>query len=147
MPLPISLKTKMTADEIAEIFPHLKNYQITSPADYRYNCIAWAAGDANNWWQPSGAPYFFWPGTAAGDSLENCVKTFYLLGYQEETDAVCEPGFEKVALYADADGLLPTPPGNRKTVSGQANWAKPKTLNTTRPKRSKARLTAMSKSF
>jgi hypothetical protein len=95
----------MTADEIAEIFPNLKNYQITSPADYRYNCIAWAADDTKNWWQPSDAPYFFWLRDDRSDSLENFVKTFNILGYKEETDSALEPKFEKIALYTDADGL------------------------------------------
>ena len=95
----------MTAEEIAEIFPNLKNYQITSPADYRYNCIAWAAGDTENWWQPSDSPYFFWLRDDKSDSLENCIQTFSILGYKEETDSSFEPEFEKVALYSDADGL------------------------------------------
>ena len=95
----------MTAEEIAEIFPNLKNYQITSPADYRYNRIAWAAGDTKNWWQPSDSTYFFWLRDEKSDSLENYVKTFGILGYKEETDASFEAGFKKVALYTDADGL------------------------------------------
>ncbi len=95
----------MTAEEIEAIFPNLKNYQITSPADYCYNCIAWAAGDTKNWWQPSASPYFFWLRQDTSESLENCVKTFHLLGYKEESDSAFEPEFEKVALYTDADGL------------------------------------------
>ena len=72
----------MTAEEIAEIFPNLKNYQITSPADYRYNCVAWAAGDTKNWWQPSDSPYFFWLRDDKSDLLENCIKVFDILGYK-----------------------------------------------------------------
>ena len=95
----------MTAEEIAEIFPNLKNYQIISPADYRYNCVAWAAGDTKNWWQPSDSPYFFWLRDDKSDSLENCIEVFKILGYKEETNISFESGFEKVALYTDADGL------------------------------------------
>jgi len=95
----------MTAEEIAEIFPNLKNYQITSPADYRYNCIAWAAGDTKNWWQPSDSPYLFWLRDDKSDSLENCIEVFNILGFNDETDSASEPEFEKIALYIDADGL------------------------------------------
>ena len=35
-------------------FPRLtpENHRVTSPAAIDYNCIAWAAGDAESWWQP-----------------------------------------------------------------------------------------------
>ena len=108
----------MTAEEIAEIFPNLKNYQITSPADYHYNCIAWAAGDTKNWWQPSDSPYFFWLRDDKSDSLENCIQTFSILGYKEETDSSFEPEFEKVALYSDADGL----PSHAARQKGDGFW-------------------------
>jgi len=108
----------MTAEEIAEIFPNLKNYQITSPADYHYNCIAWAAGDTKNWWQPSDSPYFFWLRDDKSDSLENCIQTFSILGYKEETDSSFELEFEKVALYSDADGL----PSHAARQKGDGFW-------------------------
>src|SRR5438105_2134638 len=31
---------------------HAGNHQLTSPADNRYNCIAWAAGIDSAWWEP-----------------------------------------------------------------------------------------------
>ena len=40
-------------------FPRLtdENHRLTSPAAIGYNCVAWAAGDTENWWQPG----VFWP--------------------------------------------------------------------------------------
>ena len=40
-------------------FPRLapQNHRITSPAGIEYNCVAWAAGDTENWWQPG----VYWP--------------------------------------------------------------------------------------
>jgi hypothetical protein len=37
-----------------EHFPRLRtdNHRITSPSSSRYNCIAWAAEDSSQWWQP-----------------------------------------------------------------------------------------------
>jgi len=34
-------------------FPRLtaQNHRITSPATQGYNCVAWAAGDVEHWWQ------------------------------------------------------------------------------------------------
>ena len=38
------------------LFPGLRTapFRITSPADLKYNCIAWAADDTSNWWWPHG---------------------------------------------------------------------------------------------
>ena len=35
-------------------FPRLtpENHCLASPPTLDYNCIAWAAGDTENWWQP-----------------------------------------------------------------------------------------------
>jgi hypothetical protein len=38
-------------ERIERIFPALRGtaYQVTSPPDKKYNCIAWAAGDTVDW--------------------------------------------------------------------------------------------------
>jgi len=38
-----------------------KSCELTSPNSYRYNCIAWAAGDDQNAWWPSRRPVGYWP--------------------------------------------------------------------------------------
>ena len=42
-------------------FPNLliTGYQLHSPIDHYYNCIAWAAGESHRAWWPN--PYGFWP--------------------------------------------------------------------------------------
>lgn len=83
-------------------FPRLTadNHRVTSPPDDIDNCIAWAAGDAAQWWQP-GTPYYWpvpgWPKDDAG--MGGLVLAFAALGYVECEDASHEPGWEKVALY------------------------------------------------
>ncbi len=80
-------------------FPRLKpeNHRITSPAAIEYNCIAWAAGDTENWWQPGD----FWPMELADPeySIDALEAAFKALGFEPCDDALPEPGFEKVALY------------------------------------------------
>lgn len=42
----------MVEPSLEDLFPGLRGqpYQITSPKDDRYNCIAFAAGVYRNWW-------------------------------------------------------------------------------------------------
>src|SRR5688572_9938348 len=93
------------------VFPGLRGsvYQITSPQSDAYNCIAWAAGPANahSWWWPFGDPAkTYWPPQMP---REDTVKAFRQL-FASLQYAVCdhdalEPGFEKVALFADGLGV------------------------------------------
>jgi hypothetical protein len=82
-------------------FPRLtpENHRVTSPAAVDYNCVAWAVGDSGNWWQPG----VFWPIASPEpeygiDALE---AAFRALGFEPCDDPGPEPGFEKVALYAN----------------------------------------------
>ena len=93
---------------LESVFPDLGpgNYRVTSPDTRRYNCIAWAAGDAENWWWPtSQGEVIHWPtGSPREETLAAFEAAFATLGY-----AVCdteqpEDGFEKVALFAYSDG-------------------------------------------
>lgn len=57
----------MVEPSLEDVFPGLRGqpYQIMSPRDRRYNCIAFAAGDARNWWWPDAAEEDTWPEGAA----------------------------------------------------------------------------------
>lgn len=91
---------------LEEAFPGLSEhgYAATSPPDSHYNCIAWAAGDARNWWWPSqDARKEFWPiGIVRERTLDVFVAAFATLGYEVCGDEGLEPGFEKIALFTDA---------------------------------------------
>lgn len=91
------------------LFPGLREcpYQLTSPFDENYNCIAWAAGDVTNWWWPTaGSKPNYWPeAVPADETIPAFVEAFASLGYTECEGGGYEPGFEKVALYADQDGI------------------------------------------
>ena len=87
----------------ASDFPRLNpdNHHISSPASIDYNCIAWAAGDVQHWWQPG----VYWP--VLMDQPEHglavLVQVFKSLGFEEcGLNASLEPGFDKVALFGDS---------------------------------------------
>jgi hypothetical protein len=87
-------------------FPNLTptNHRVIGPATDKYNCIAWACGDPNHWWQPG--PLFHWPvqcDPAAYWALANLVAALESVGYVACEDGVLEPGFEKIAVYAHSD--------------------------------------------
>lgn len=84
-------------------FPNIGSYVIRSPATSGYNCIAWAAGDADRWWWPD--PDYYWPEQASREpTLDAFVAAFRPLGYEVCEDASLEAGYEKIALYATESG-------------------------------------------
>jgi hypothetical protein len=93
-----------------EAFPRLAqgSYRITSPSDKRYNCIAYAADDTGNWWWPlpTDVKEVFWPaGVTRAETLVAFRELFASLGFSECTQENAEPGFEKIALFANDDAL------------------------------------------
>ena len=88
------------------LFPHLTkdNHEITSPRTIQYNCIAWAAGSTDRWWQPG----VHWPVESTRDDhgIGNLVTAFMSLGFEECDDGMLENGFMKIALYGS--GLMYT---------------------------------------
>ena len=96
----------MSASHLEALFPALaaSGYSVASPRDQRYNCIAWSAGTAHAWWWP--APGGYWPPDLPRVlSTDSFARLFESLGYAICDDDGVEEGFEKVALYAGADGL------------------------------------------
>ena len=96
-------------EHLLTLFPGLRTtpFRVTSPADRKYNCIAWAANNASDWWWPEGkAPDAVWPASAAREvTLSSFTAAFLTIGYVVDGDELLEPGFEKVALFADAAGI------------------------------------------
>ncbi len=87
------------------LFPALRRqgYIVTSPETESYNCVAWAAGDDERWWEPD--PYYqhHWPLRTRDYRVETYVQAFQTIGYEDcGSDASLEAGFEKLAVYADS---------------------------------------------
>jgi hypothetical protein len=92
-------------DQLETLFPGLRgsDYVITSPADDRYNCIAWAAHDKERWWRPDEDSY--WPEEAPREeSIAAFITAYGALGFVSCDDSLLEPGYEKVAIYSGPDG-------------------------------------------
>jgi hypothetical protein len=86
-------------------FPNLRDdeYEVTSPQTHEYNCVAWAAEDTENWWWPSVDDH--WPdGVPLVNTVDNFTLAFQRLGYEVCDDGTFEPQYERVALYANANG-------------------------------------------
>jgi hypothetical protein len=97
----------VVSQEIEAIFPNLagKGYEITSPATDDYNCIAWAAGATHQWWWPDPLDEEYWPPQVPRSAtVEAFLLAYQTLGYEPCAEAGLEPGFEKIVLYAHADG-------------------------------------------
>ena len=84
-----------------EDFPNLDadNHRDTSLPDGLYNCIAWAAGIDNDWWDP--ARKHFWPANVPRDyKVTSLILAYESVGFVLCGDDSQEEGFEKVAIYA-----------------------------------------------
>lgn len=81
-------------------FPNLKNtdYELTSPYDASYNCIAWAAGDTRRKWWP--IDYYWPPSVPRENNIEAFLQAFKSIGYEVCENGDYEEGFIKVAIYA-----------------------------------------------
>jgi hypothetical protein len=96
-------------ERLEDTFPGLASggYTVTSPRDKSYNCIAWAAGDTRNWWWPvPEGEDTFWPaGVTRAETLSAFRDAFASLGYVECSSGDLEAGFEKIAIFADDQGV------------------------------------------
>jgi hypothetical protein len=87
---------------------HLGNYRITSPPDRFYNCIAWAAGRSDQWWDPVQPDVedpdkrYYWPaGFPRDDKVATLIMVYALVGFIAcGTDGSREKGVEKIAIFA-----------------------------------------------
>jgi hypothetical protein len=53
----------MRDPDLESDFPGLSdgNYEIKSPRDPQYNCVAFAIGDTANWWYDAYVRGYYWP--------------------------------------------------------------------------------------
>lgn len=95
----------MVGDPLIAQFPRLAigGYRVASVATSNYNCIAWAAGRTDRWWWPS-RDAFWPPDIPAQETLDAFVRAYETLGFTPCADAALEPGFEKIAIYANPGG-------------------------------------------
>lgn len=92
-------------------FPNLNtgNCKITSPATSAYNCIAWAAENSSQWWDPN--RLYYWPPNVPREvTIDAMVQVYEGLGFTICLSGDLEPDFEKIAIFAKHSGTrkLPT---------------------------------------
>src|SRR3990170_7159474 len=88
----------MLTDLIA-IFPQLATepYLRTSPCSMNYNCIAYAAGDETQRWDPNQG--WHWPaGVPRQATVAAFTRLFAQLNYRRCNGPGLEVGFEKIAI-------------------------------------------------
>ncbi len=104
------------------LFPGLAggDYRVTSPPNPDYNCIAWAAGATGAWWWPGqDVQKEYWPaGVPRERTRDAFVAAFAVVGYALCDGDGLEPGYEKIALFADTEGR-PTHAARQLVPSGR----------------------------
>lgn len=99
-------------------FPGL-SCNITSPESDRYNCIAWAAEDFQQWWEPDILNIYYWPPSVPRlMTLDAYIKAFESVGYIICQDGKYEEGLSKIALFVDAKGI----PTHAARLLPSARW-------------------------
>ena len=76
-----------------------------SHVDVNYNCIAWAAEDNERWWWPDSQNIDYWPaGVPREVTINAFIQAYQTIGYEVCDRHNLEPGFQKIAIYADSAG-------------------------------------------
>lgn len=116
---------------IKRIFENLKEgeFEITSPFDPKYNCIAHAAEDDSKWWWAvdaamAGNDVFWYNNIPSQATLENFILAFQKLGYEPCDNAELEKEFEKVAIYVSIKDEIHSPKGTPTHMSRQLSTGK-----------------------
>jgi len=90
---------------IERIFPKLRgtDWEIISPKNPKYNCVAWSLCETNNWWEPDPMGEYYWPpGLPRGDYSVKAYQTmFESLGYRDCKDEDFGTEYENIAIFAD----------------------------------------------
>ncbi|MDA1015302.1 MAG: hypothetical protein O3A00_12735 [Planctomycetota bacterium] len=93
----------MVEPSLEQAFPGLRDqyYKITSPINQNYNCIAFAAGDDQNWWWPDDDGLDYWPTDVERSlTVDAFQEAFAKLGYEPCGKSELEDGYEKIAMFA-----------------------------------------------
>lgn len=95
----------MSRSDIERDFPALvhSNYE-TSAEDFNHNCLAFAVGDHNNWWEPPNGHGRYWPPGFPEDVTVPTVESIIRVhGFTVETDLRTNPETDAIAIYAEGN--------------------------------------------
>ena len=127
MPSIISkILTQQTEQRLKKVFENLNegDFEITSPFDPKYNCIAHAAADTEKWWwaidtKIAGNDVFWFNDIPKQATLENFILAFEKLGYEICESTALEKEFEKVAVYISSKADFYSPAGTPTHMARQ----------------------------
>ncbi len=89
---------------IESYFPTLAGggYRTTSPETEDYNCIAWAAGKSDEWWDIREG--YYWPdGVPRVGTIKIVSRVFKLLGFKRCKTSRRLRHFDKIAIYGEGE--------------------------------------------
>lgn len=85
-----------------------KKYEVVSPKDSSYNCVAWTIGDKSRKWWPNEHinSFSYWPKNLPNsENLYSFKELYRERGYEECESPDGEEGFEKIAIFANERGM------------------------------------------
>jgi hypothetical protein len=91
-----------------EGFPHvtIRNCIPTSDPTEEYNCVGWAVHSQRDFIWPDEREQFSWPIDMTRDETVPTMRRFFEhLGFAVCGDSALEAGFEKIAIYGNAEGV------------------------------------------
>jgi len=94
----------MPRSDVEADFPSLVGLQFElSDEDFNFNCLAYALGDCQNWWEPPKGKGQYWPdGFPADLTVETVESIFRMHGFTIETeDPYDPPQTDAIAIYAE----------------------------------------------
>lgn len=104
----MALNTPINRHLLSNVFPDLvndKNFKILSECTDVYNCIAWAMGYTDRWFDPYIGAGHWWPaGVERNAKPETLVAAFQAEGFEMSDNYNVEEGYAKVVLYKKKDG-------------------------------------------
>jgi hypothetical protein len=88
-------------------FPNIGKWEKTSECDNDYNCIAFAAGELDRWWEPfpeEGLGYYWPEGATRSRMLPGHIEAFRTRGYEVCEDGSLDTSKEKIVIYVNGYG-------------------------------------------
>jgi len=89
---------------LMRLFPKLKasNFRLTSRKTPFYNCIAFAVGIDDDWWEYRRG--YTWPAAPRNPSVAAAIEVFLGQGFETCDNAYVELQWEKIAIFGDDEG-------------------------------------------
>lgn len=122
----LKILQRQAEQRVKGYFENLKDddFELTSPVDAKYNCIAHAAGENDRWWWAvdksiAGNDVFWFNNIPPQATLENFILAFAKLAYKPCKDSKLEKGFEKVAIYVSTKDEIYAPKGSPIHIARQ----------------------------